>query len=324
MSAADSISASDRDLMKRLTIVLAFVFFFTAAFSTLNRVYSKKFLATTGGAQWIWARHRMSDNQPVAFFAARDFDLPATRYYTRLRIAADPEYELWVNGKEIAGRQTGVQPTLDLYDISSLVQTGRNRVVVAIRAPKGVGGLLASIDIAPETENWIVSDGSWTIYRHWHPDLPRRNVAGVFSQPPMIIGPPPVGRWNYLTIVARPPEAPPAKTLPPRDVFPMLTYLPAIRMRGGIAVAVADRARATAFDFGFTRGRVRLVRDASPGVSRVVNVRFANIRPELGYLDFNLRPVVFAPGELAVTTTEPHNFRYVMVFGRGVRAEVVQ
>lgn len=310
--------------MKRLTIVLAFLFFFTAAFSTLNRIYSQKFLATTGEAQWIWAQHRMSDNEPVAFFAARDFELPAKRYYTRLKVAADPEYELFVNGKEIAGRQTGVEPTLDLYDISSLVQTGRNRVVVAVRAPQGVGGLLASIDIAPETANWIVSDGSWTIYRRWHPVLPLRNVPDLPSQPPMIIGVPPVGRWNFPMIVARTLEPPPVKIVPPRDSFSMLTSLPTIRTRGGVTVAAADRARATVFDFGFTHGRVRLTRDAAHGASRVMKIRFANIRPELGLIDFNLRPIVFAPGELSVTTTESHDFRYVMVFGRGVRAEVVQ
>lgn len=324
MSAADSISASDRDLMKRLTIVLAFIFFFTAAFSTLNRIYSQKFLATTGEARWIWAQHRMNSNEPVAFFAARDFDLPAKRYYTRLKVAADPEYELFINGKEIAGRQTGVEPTLDLYDISNLVQTGRNRIVVAVRAPQGVGGLLASIDIAPEIANWIVTDGSWTIYRRWHPDLLVRDVADVPSQPPMIVGAPPVGRWNFPTIVARPLEPLPVKIVPPRDSFSMVTSLPTIRTRGGVAVAVADRTRATAFDFGFTRGRVRLTRESAHGTSRVMKIRFANIRPELGLIDFNLRPIVFAPGELSVTTTESHAFRYVMVFGRGVRAEVVQ
>ncbi len=247
--------------MKRLTIVLAFLFFFTAAFSTLNRIYSQKFLATTGEARWIWAQHRLSSNEPVAFFAARDFDLPAKRYYTRLKVAADPEYELFVNGKEIAGRQTGVEPTLDLYDISSLVQTGRNRIVVAVRAPQGMGGLLASIDIAPETANWIVSDGSWTIYRRWHPDLLLRDVAGVPSQPPMIVGAPPVGRWNFPTIVARALEPPPGKIVPPRDSRSMIAVLPTIRMRADVAVAVTERSRATAFDFGFTRGRVRLTRD---------------------------------------------------------------
>src|SRR5687767_1825846 len=104
MTAGDSISARDRDLMKRLTLVLAFILFFTAAISALNRIYSDKFLATTGEARWIWAWHRMSSDHPVAFFAARDFTLPEKRYYTRVKIAADPEYTLFVNGREVTAR----------------------------------------------------------------------------------------------------------------------------------------------------------------------------------------------------------------------------
>lgn len=310
--------------MRRLTVVLAFLFFFTAAFSILNRVYSQKFLATTGEARWIWAQHGMSSGEPVAFFAARDVDLPAKRYFTRLKIAADPEYEVWVNGHEIAGRRSDVQPALDLYEISELVHTGTNRIVVAIRAPKGVGGLLASIDIAPETENWVVTDASWKIYRRWNPELLARDVRDLPSQPPMIIGSPPVGRWNYPALVRRKLSKPPAKFIPPRESFATVAYLPAVRTAGGLALAVADRARATAFDFGFTHGRVRFTRERVHGASRVVYVRFAYARDELGRIEWNLRPVVFAPGESTVTTTESHDFRYVMVFGSGIRAEVEQ
>jgi len=310
--------------MKRITIVLACLFFLTAAFSTLDRIYSQKFLVTTGAAQWIWAQHRMSANEPVAFFAARDFELPAKRVYTRLKIAGDPEYALYVNGREIAGRRASEDPQLDFYDISELVQTGRNRIVVAIRAPQGVGGLIASIDIAPETENWIVTDGSWKIYRRWRPDLLPGDVANLPSEPPMIIGAPPIGRWNYLTLVPRQLAPPPARVLPSRDAFSLVAILPAIRTVNGVAVAVTQRARASAFDFGFTRGHLRLIRDRDQSMSRLVNVRFAFARNELGLIEWNLRPIVFAPGELAVTTPEVHNFRYALVFGRGVTAEVVQ
>jgi len=310
--------------MKRLTIVLAFIAVFTAAFAKLNRVYSQKFLATTGVAQWIFAQHPLSSGEPVAFFAARDFTLPAKRYYTRLKIAADPEYQLFVNGREIAGRQVGDQPDLDLYDISNLVQTGRNRIVVAVRAPQGVGGLLVSIDIAPEIQNWVVTDRDWSIYRRWSPDLLLHDVPELHAQSPMVIGTPPIGRWNYLTLVPRALTPLPANATEPRASFPMLALLPAIRTRDGVAVAVTDRARATVFDFGFTRGRVRVTRDRDHGVSRVIRLRFANISNELGLIEDNIRPLVFAPGERTVTTTEAHSFRYVMVFGQRVGAEVVR
>lgn len=266
----------------------------------------------------------MSANVPVAFFAARDVDLPPHRVYTHLKVLGDPEYTVYVNGQAVAGRKIGVEErALDLYDLSELVQTGPNRLVIAVRAPQGLGGLLASIDIAPETENWVVTDSSWKIYRQWSPELLFRDVEGAWESP-YLIGPPPIGRWNYLTGVPRA-FAPPATTpIRARETFPVMGFIPTIRTEGGVAVAGATRARATVFDFGFTRGRVRLTIRDEIGVSRAVNLRFANARNELELLERNLRPLVFAPGEHVVTLPEAHSFRYLMVFGRGaVDAEVL-
>lgn len=314
---------ADRDLIKRLAIVLAFVFVFTAAFAHLERTYSQKFFDITGRAQWIWAQHRMSDNQPVAFFAAREFDLPERRIFTRLKVLGDPEYTVWVNGTEIAGRQVGEERVLDVYDISQLVKTGRNRVVIAVRAPRGVGGLIAAIDIAPETANWVVTDGRWKIYREWDPTLLHYDVANVPWERPMLIGEPPVGRWNYLTVQQQALREPPKSVTEPRASFERMGIIPRISTQGGVAVAVAAKARATAYDFGFTQGRIRLTTTTDHILSRAVNVRFAYAENELGLMEWNLRPVVFAPGEHEVTTPEVHNFRYAMVFGKGVRAELV-
>ena len=86
------------------------------------------------------------------------------------------------------------------FDIGSL--SLRNRIVVAVRAPQGAGGLLAAIDIAPETENWIVTDGQWKIYRRWDPLILQFDIAGQWERP-VIVGEPPIGRWNYQQIVKR-------------------------------------------------------------------------------------------------------------------------
>jgi hypothetical protein len=325
MSGAHLISASDRDLMKRLTIVLVFVFLFTAAFARLERTYAHKFASTTGHAHWIWARHRMSDNHPLVFFAARNFDLPAKRYFTHLKIAVDPEYTLYINGQEIEGRLSGKGPrTLDFYDISKLVHTGTNRIMVAVRAPGGIGGLLASIDIAPETQNYVVTNGEWRIFREWHPDLPHRDVPNILQELAGIVGQPPIGRWNYPNIVRREAAvARPANVLQPRESFPVRALLPMIRTKQGIAVAVAEPQRAMAFDFGPTKGRVRVISERA-GQTRIVRIRFASLRSELGEAEWNLRPVVLAEGERSVTIPEEHQFRYVMLFGKDVRAEVLQ
>ena len=317
------ISRDDRDLIKRLTIVLAFLFVFTAAFSHLVGVYSQKFYDRTAPARWIWARHNMSANEPLAFFAAREVTLPPNRVYTRLKILGDPEYTLYLNGREVAGRQVGEERALDYYDISSLVQTGRNRIVVAVRSPKGAGGLLVALDIAPETENWVVSDEQWKIYRQWDPLLLLYDISGHWEHP-MIVGEPPIGRWNYLQIEKQQFSVPPAQVLPARSELPLTALLPAIKTQGGIAVATAARARATAFDFGFTRGRVRLNVESPRAFSRLVQVRFANHSNELGLVEWNLRPIVFAPGETSVATPEVHAFRYVLAFAKDVDAEVLR
>jgi len=311
--------------MKRLTLVLSLIFVFTAGFSYLVRTYSQKFYDITGQAQWIWAQHRMSDAEPLTFFAARDFTLPENRVFTHLKVLGDPEYTVYVNGREIAGRTVGEDArSLDLYDISGLVHTGRNRIVVAVRAPQGVGGLLAGIDIAPETANWVVTNPTWKIYRTWSPEIPFRDPPRGDWQVPVPLGEPPLGRWNYLELTERPMTTPPATVIAPKESFPQIALLPTIRTVAGIAVAVNTKHRATAFDFGFTKGQIRLTMKDSPYISKYVNVRFANNRDELGLVEWNLRRVVFAPGEHVVTIPESHSFRYVMVFSKGVTVEVVR
>ena len=323
MTVGDSISASDRDLMKRLSVVLALVFAFTALFAFLERTYSAKFFDATGRAQWIWAQHPLNVNVPVAFFAAHDFDLPERRLYTHLKIVGDPEYTVYVNGTVAGGRRlVGEERNLDLYDISPLVKTGRNRIVVAVRAPLGAGGLIASIDIAPETENWVVTDGRWKIFRRWSPDLPLRDIGE--AQQPMLLGEPPIGRWNYLTTENAKLALPPATVIEPVASYERMGLIPIIRTVAGISVATAERERATAFDFKPTGGRLRLTVASDHFTSRTVNVRFANLDSELGLVESNLRPIVFAPGEHVVTTAESHLFRYAMAFATNVKAEVVR
>jgi hypothetical protein len=330
MTAGDSIvSSSDRDLMKRLTIVLALVFAFTAAFTHLERTYSRKFFDITGQARWIWAQHRMNENQPLAFFATRDFTLPENRVYTRLKVLGDPEYTVYLNGREIAGRRVSGRRgqdearVIDLYDISSVVKTGRNRIVIAVRAPQGTGGLIASIDIAPEAANWVVTNSDWKIHRRWDPRI-LLSDAGIASwESPVVIGAPPVGRWNYLRAHKQPLVPPPTRVTAPKDSFAQIGLIPQIRTAGGVAVAGSEEARATAFDFGFTKGHVRLIAEVERASSKVVFIRFAFDRSELRLAEWNLRPIVFAPGETSITTPEVHDFRYAMVFGKGVRAEVV-
>lgn len=317
-------SERDRDLMKRLTLVVAFALLFTASFCHVQRTYSQKFFDVTGEAQWIWARHSLSSNEPLAFFAGRDFTLPEKRAFTRLKIGAIPEYTLYVNGREVVSRRAGAnEQALDVVDISPLVKTGPNRIVVAVRAPQGFGGLIAAVDLAAENAAWLVTDDRWKIYRRWNPVILTRDVPGE-AQSPMRIGEPPVGRWNFLT--ARPVPRDPVKTdlVQPARVFRAEGKIPVIRTKNGIAVAGVDRETATVFDFGPMTGRVRLTLGREAKGSRLLQLRFAHDLRDLDSIEWNLRPVVFAPGERVLTSAEAEQFRYVMVFGRNVTAEAVR
>src|ERR1700680_2877829 len=62
-----AISPEDRRLIRRLSLAVATLFVFTAAFTRLDLMYSHKFFDVTGRAQWIWAPTLISSGVPIAF-----------------------------------------------------------------------------------------------------------------------------------------------------------------------------------------------------------------------------------------------------------------
>jgi hypothetical protein len=318
-----AISESDRRLMRRLAIATFGLLLLTAAFHRLNLLYSHKFFDATGRAQWIWAQHRVSSNVPVAFFATRDFDLPKNRYFTRVKIASDPQYTLYFNGREVGGRRTADDMALDVYDVSTLARDGRNRIVVAVRSANGVGGLLASVDITPEYQNMVPSGSEWTIVRRWSDDLPLRDAPRNWRSTPMLLGRPPARRWNFLS-------ARPGKFTPPvhrivaaRQIFRVHTALPVIDILGGVAVVGSRPMEATVFDFGSVAGRLRLS-NGFDGLTRAVKVRFANDRAEFQTIEGSVESFVFAAGERTIVDPQERHFRYAMVYGGNAALDVVQ
>jgi len=319
-------SEADSSLLRRSTAVLAFLFVLAGAFWRLELMYSQKFYDRTGRAQWIWGRREITRGTVLAFYATRNFDLPPGRYYTHIKIAGDPDYTLIFNGETIGGsRMSDSNRHLDVYDVTKLARTKGNRIVVALRSTNGVGGLLLSIDIAPENRNVLVSDGSWRVINTWSPDLALRDpVPGV---EPVLFGRPPIGKWNYLPETEASPF-PAVKTIrTPVEVHAFKSAVPEIVFPGGVAVVKAKPMRATAFDFGGPcDGRVRLTLNYDPGSSEFVYVRFANVSNELGAVDNNTEAFVFAPHERVVIDTTRRMFRYVAVYGAtsSVQAEVLE
>jgi hypothetical protein len=308
----------DRALMRRLTVGVSLGFFFIAAVASLDVMFSKKFYNTTGSAEWIWATHILSDGTPVVFFAARDFVLPANRAYARIKVLGDPEYTLYLNAVEIGGRRLGVDErhTVDLYDVSPIARDGRNRMVVAVRSANGVGGLIASIDVSPERENVVVTGNDWKIFRTWDPELLIHDPPGFVPSAPMLLGEPPMRRWNYLDVAPAAVARQPLGEAPVRGRRSFVTALPEFKTLGGVVVVGNERVRATAYDFGPITGWGRVtIRGEDRGVSRVVKVRYANEVSELRLIEGSTESFVFAPGERSVTDPQERRFRYMLIYG---------
>ncbi len=309
-------------LMKRLSIVAAAVFIFTLAFHRLDLMYSRKFFDESGDAKWIWAQHPVSRNLPVAFFATRDFDLPAGRYFTKIKVAADPEYTLYFNGQQIGGKRGENGTALDIYDVSALARNGRNRIVIAARSPNGVGGVLAAVDTRPDF-HLLATDANWKIVRRWTEDLLQRDPPRTWVSQPRIIGRPPAGRWNYLTTRVGEPIKPATRVVEPSRVFPVDANMSEITVVGGVALAGSRRAPAIAYDFKNAWGRVHLITQPSLASSHRVQLRFANSEADLAPAEGNLESFVFAAGEPVITEPRAHGFRYVMVYGGDATVRVV-
>jgi hypothetical protein len=322
--AADStrIAPADRELTRRLTVVAIVLFLFTAAFSTLFRLYSKKFRDVTGRAEWIWPSHQISRQTPIVFFASRDFDLPGWRKYTRIKVLGDPEYTLFFNGKPIGGRRVRDDRYLDIYDVTELARDGRNRILVAVRSSNGVGGLITSVDITPEAENVVATGKDWRVFQRWHDALPLRD-AGLAATP-MSFGTPPAGRWNYLIPRSMAIEKPPEKAIAPQNVFRFVASRGEVRIVDGVPVAGKRPAPAVVYDFGPVKGRIRLTLTRDEAVAPMIEVKLGNTMEDLAAIDYEPRAFPFAPGERSVTDPDVEEFRYVMVYSGRARAEVVQ
>ena len=110
----------------------------------------------------------------------------------------------------------------------------------------------------------------------------------------------------------------------PKQTISYVATIPSVKIVDGVAVASTETMRATAFDFGFTRGRVRLTLAGEQAVPPVVMYRIANVKEEFGMVEATIWSTPFGDGEKTLTEPEARSFRYVIVFGGRARAEVVQ
>lgn len=313
-------NASNREFVFRWSRHVAVVLIAFAAWTYTFQFFERKFGRSTGAAEWLWEKHKLSSETPVVFFATRELDVPADRQFVKIKVAGDPEYILYFNGLEVGGNAGQLHPALDVYDVTSVSRIGRNRIVIAVRSGNGVGGIIAAVDFGPTRQNIVVTDRSWRLFGEWSDRLLSTD-EGTLKQAAMVrLGRPPVGRWNYLDVRDQPLTAITTGTIQPVASFSFQAPFREIRVISGVAVASTVRVQAVAFDFGSVRGRGRIEINAER--ETLVRVRYANDRAELD-TNGELHSFVFARGERAVADPRVREFRYMAVYFKAARATVL-
>ncbi len=266
-------------------------------------------------ACWIWAAGDYGDGEPIAFFAVRDLELPASGP-ARVAITADETYLLYVNGRRLgAGSYRRGQP-LDEYQVGDFLKPGLNRILVELRSSRGAGGLLARVELEGDDPRTVVTDAGWRIFRRNDPGLFGGWSTLAGGEAPQIWQPAPTGRWRVAA-------ARRARPIPFQGFPPPLRHRP-LRHR--------KHAGASWLDLDWSRRRIpalgpQQVYDWGEEVEGYLafDLRSDEGEPGLVYFASSRPPdpktrspdavVLSAPGRRHWEDAYPRRFRYLLVVG---------
>ncbi len=113
-------------------------------------------------AFWIWSpEHTKTEVPEGSCYFRKDF---TTQDPIRVQatIAADDEYELYVNGQKVGGGQSYKE--LDEYNITKFIKRGRNTLAVRVNNRRGsTAALVARIFLREKNDGWVTysTDETW-------------------------------------------------------------------------------------------------------------------------------------------------------------------
>jgi hypothetical protein len=198
-----------------------------------------------GGGAWIWSADSPRDESPRAFYLVHDFDLEAKAAEASVAVLGDEEYVLHLNGFRVGSNRYSPGSPLDRYRVGPLLVPGGNRLVAEVRSGRGTGGFLLRLEGGGHGPTLAATDGTWKVFRRYHPGLLGGWVPLTDGEPARVWGRPPVGRWG------RPQAGEPRPVFAPPEVAPA---------GGGAVAATPIAAPSTAdtpagrsarwFDFG--------------------------------------------------------------------------
>jgi len=218
--------------------------------------------------QWIWRDHDLRHVEAVAFYAVRDVEVDRIEGTARLRVQADEEYVLTINGSRIGSGRRGFEAEGDEYDVTPWLSPGWNRVVALLRSSNGAGGFW--LELADDRGLLARSDGDWTIYRGEWRGIYRRGAL-LPGDRPMVLGPSPLGRWRTADRFVR------------REAFQRVLATPEP------VTAVAFRK----WGSGEEWTPIREQRRRPPSFGPLVEIDFGEVRT--GYLQLAFRDSALAP-----------------------------
>ncbi|MBN2640200.1 MAG: beta-galactosidase [Victivallales bacterium] len=111
-------------------------------------------------AKWIWSRNGSGPNNTTVWFR-REFKLADTPVNASLLATGDDSMEAIINGKYINVSSAWDIP--GLIDISKLLKTGNNEVILKVHNHQAWGGAIAELYINSKNDKdiWILTDESW-------------------------------------------------------------------------------------------------------------------------------------------------------------------
>ena len=284
----------------------------------------------TGRAQWIWKAIGRKDHDPAAFYAIRDFDLPAPPARARLLVTADEEYVLTLNGKRIGAGAYEPGALLDVYEVGPLLLPGGNRLMAELRSGRGAGGFLASLEDAATGRQLVATDEQWRTFNRHELGLVRGWLPVGGGEPVLCWGYPPAGRWG---------KPRPGRTEPRLARGPLLPALSARPLT--LALGSPEKGRPPGSPVLYDWGREvegRLTLDVRPGNRLGAALLFTGAAPPDPLRAKPAGSVLIMPGRHDWLDARPRRFRYVLLVGlvrpaaaavlpapaRPVRAEVMR
>lgn len=128
------------------------------------------------GPQWIWSPEHPAGRVPKSTCCFRKSFMLDKPVSGELKIAADDEYEVFVNSRRVGtGKSTEL---LDRYDISDYLRPGQNLVAVRVVNARGATaalGAIVNVQDRRERTLTIGSDSSWLTHTSplplWHTPL---------------------------------------------------------------------------------------------------------------------------------------------------------